>query len=100
MEKPFTEIGLDSVIGVEWIQSINKQYAINLKATCLYDYPTIRQMAGFLHKELLKNGGEMQQTAVPSEPVLSLDAILQKVKNGVLSLDEAENALSYISPSA
>src|SRR5439155_12041550 len=45
VEKPFTEMGLDSVIGVEWIDSLNKQYAIDLKATRIYDYPTIRQMA-------------------------------------------------------
>src|SRR5439155_10346450 len=54
LEKPFVEMGLDSVLGVEWIQSLNKQYASSLKATCVYDYPTIRHLAGFLEKEVLK----------------------------------------------
>jgi len=96
VEKPFTEMGLDSVIGVEWIDSLNKQYAINLKATRIYDYPTIRQMAGFLQKELLQRGEEMQQTAVQPVSILSLDDILEKVEEGVLSIDAAENVLSDI----
>jgi acyl carrier protein len=93
VEKPFTEIGLDSVIGVEWIDSLNKQYGINLKATRIYDYPTVRQMAGFLQKELLQRGEEMQQTAGQLVSILSLDDILEKVKEGVLSIDVAENVL-------
>jgi acyl carrier protein len=96
VEKPFIELGLDSVIGVEWIKSLNTQYAINLRATCVYDYPTIRQMAGFLQKELVKRGGEMQQTTVQSVSIPSLDDMLQKVKEGILSIDEAESVLSHI----
>jgi acyl transferase domain-containing protein/aryl carrier-like protein len=38
VEKPFVAMGLDSVVGVEWIQSLNKQYARNLKASSVYDY--------------------------------------------------------------
>ena len=53
-EAPFVDMGLDSVSSVEWIHSINKQYASNLTASSIYDHPTIRQLAGFLEKDLLQ----------------------------------------------
>jgi len=77
VERPFVEIGLDSVIGVEWIQSLNKEYALNIKASGVYDYPTIRHMAGFLQEELQKN----QQTPVPPTLTFLLD-------DGEASLEE------------
>ena len=50
----FVDIGLDSVSSVEWIHTINKQYASNLTASSIYDHPTIRQLASFLEKDLLQ----------------------------------------------
>src|SRR5262249_41684591 len=69
VEIPFVDMGLDSVTGVEWVQSLNKQYRSNLTASCVYDYPTIRQLARFLEKEGLTH----QRVLVPSLPILSLD---------------------------
>jgi acyl transferase domain-containing protein len=93
VEKPFGEIGLDSVIGVEWIQSLNKQYACNLKASCVYDHPTIRELAGFLQEELLKHGGGIQQTPVQSTSGLSLDDMLRQVQERNLEPEKAEQLL-------
>jgi 3-oxoacyl-(acyl-carrier-protein) synthase/acyl carrier protein len=84
LEKPFGEMGLDSVLGVEWIRSLNKQYASSLKAICVYDYPTIRQLAAFLQKEMLQQGGGIQQTSVQS---MSTDVPQQ----GTCKLEEAEH---------
>jgi len=52
---PFVDMGLDSVSSVEWVHSINQQYASNLTARSIYDHPTIRQLAGFLEKDLLQS---------------------------------------------
>ncbi|MDE1462573.1 PfaD family polyunsaturated fatty acid/polyketide biosynthesis protein [Spartinivicinus poritis] len=54
IDKPFVDMGLDSIVGVEWIQSINKTYAINLPATKVYDYPTISEFSHFLQQELTR----------------------------------------------
>jgi acyl transferase domain-containing protein/enoyl-CoA hydratase/carnithine racemase/acyl carrier protein len=67
VDKPFIELGLDSIVGVEWINDINKQYGIKLAATRLYDYPTIAALAAFLS----------QQVAVPPEPVVAPGAPAQ-----------------------
>ncbi|WP_347836767.1 phosphopantetheine-binding protein, partial [Gracilibacillus sp. JCM 18860] len=50
--KKFIELGLDSIVGVEWIKSLNKTYGIDVKATKVYDYPTIRDFAQYVSSEL------------------------------------------------
>jgi acyl transferase domain-containing protein len=92
VEKPFGEIGLDSVIGVEWVQSLNKQYASNLKASIIYDYPTIRQLADFLKKEVFK----YQQTFVQSISALSLDDVLQQLQQGTVDIEKAEQLVHQV----
>jgi len=91
VEKTFGEIGLDSVIGVEWVQSLNKQYASNLKASSIYDYPTIRQLAAFLKKEF-----KHQQTFVQSISALSLDDVLQQLQQGTVDIEKAEQLVHQV----
>ena len=52
IDKPFIEMGLDSIVGVEWVQKINKQYATNVTTTKVYDYPTITDFSEFLFGQL------------------------------------------------
>jgi 3-oxoacyl-(acyl-carrier-protein) synthase/NAD(P)-dependent dehydrogenase (short-subunit alcohol dehydrogenase family)/acyl carrier protein len=92
VEKPFVEMGLDSVVGVEWIQSLNKQYASNLKASSVYDYPTIRQLAGFLEKDLRKR----HQMPIKPLPVLSLDDVLQQLQQGAFDIGKAEQLVHQV----
>lgn len=56
VDKQFIDMGLDSIIGVEWIRALNKQYGISIPGPKVYEYPTIRKFAGFLEKELNKEG--------------------------------------------
>ena len=51
VNKLFSELGLDSIIGAEWINNINKVLGTKLSATCLYDYATIQQLAQYIVKE-------------------------------------------------
>jgi polyketide synthase PksN len=53
-DKKFVDMGLDSIVSVEWIQTLNKQYGISITAVTVYDYPTIIEFAEFLEKELDK----------------------------------------------
>jgi len=59
VEKPFNEMGLDSVIGVEWVRSINRRYGLNITATKVYDYPSIVALAGFVEAEIKKLSGAL-----------------------------------------
>ncbi|WP_455872390.1 beta-ketoacyl synthase N-terminal-like domain-containing protein [Serratia proteamaculans] len=54
-DKAFTDLGLDSIVAIEWVKSINEGYGLTLSATKLYDYPTIAKLAGFLEEEVAKS---------------------------------------------
>nr|BAP05595.1 CalG [uncultured Candidatus Entotheonella sp.] len=72
LDKPFIEMGLDSIIGVEWIQTINATYELSLPATRLYDSPNIRELADFLHEQL-QDGSQPTAVVPPNvEPVAVL----------------------------
>lgn len=52
VDKPFIDIGLDSIVGVEWVHVINKEHDLKLPASKVYDHPTVRKFAAFLAKTL------------------------------------------------
>ena len=56
-DKSFTDIGLDSIVGVEWIKIINKNLDMELSSTKIYDYATINELAKFLSKEVSSKQG-------------------------------------------
>ncbi|MDN3720415.1 type I polyketide synthase [Roseibium salinum] len=37
----FLELGLDSILAVTWIRTLNRKFAINLAATAVYAHPTV-----------------------------------------------------------
>ena len=89
VNKKFVDMGVDSIIGVEWINAVNKQYGMSITATQIYDHPTIRAFAGFLEEELGKNGrGAGSATHKSSQP-LSLDDVLLRVQQGSLKVEKA-----------
>lgn len=63
VDAKFIDLGLDSIIGVEWIRAVNKRYHISIPATKVYDYPTICEFSGYLAKEL-----EKQNLPLPGSP--------------------------------
>ncbi|MGA1867912.1 MAG: SDR family NAD(P)-dependent oxidoreductase [bacterium] len=46
--KPFIDLGIDSIVGVELIKLLNKEFNIDAKAATLYDYPTISELSDYL----------------------------------------------------
>ncbi|MFE1429889.1 SDR family NAD(P)-dependent oxidoreductase [Streptomyces fungicidicus] len=52
----FTDIGLDSIVGVEWMKAINKRYGLDLTVTRLYDHPTVVELSAYVAGELAKGG--------------------------------------------
>src|SRR5690606_14787358 len=50
--RSFTELGLDSIIGVEWVKALNKQYGTEVAAARIYDYPNIAELAVHLHEQI------------------------------------------------
>lgn len=46
--KVFIDLGLDSILGVEFTKKINETFGIDLKATKLYDYASIKALSGYI----------------------------------------------------
>ncbi|MGD8400282.1 MAG: SDR family NAD(P)-dependent oxidoreductase, partial [Bacillota bacterium] len=63
VDRKFIDLGLDSIIGVEWVRAINQQYGTAILATKVYDYPSVREFAGFMEKELAGLGAGLSPTA-------------------------------------
>jgi 2-oxoglutarate dehydrogenase complex dihydrolipoamide succinyltransferase (E2) component len=54
LDDQFTDLGLDSVSGVDWIDDINRRCGTSLMATLVYAYPSIRQLAAFLSTQQMQ----------------------------------------------
>lgn len=89
----FVDLGLDSIVGVEWIKAINETYGTDVKATKVYDYPSLREFAGYLQTEL----------SIPDRSVPSLTSnnalrdLLGQVQKGSMNIDTADRLLAQIS---
>jgi len=68
--KPFIELGLDSILVVEFVKKLNDTFRANLQATKVYDYSTVRRLAGFLGGL----AGVATPAAADSEPVFPVSA--------------------------
>nr|WP_245596147.1 acyl carrier protein [Paenibacillus taiwanensis] len=78
----FIDLGLDSIVGVEWLRAVNRQHGTAVTATKLYDYPTLREFAAYLSSQL---SGDSSQPSV--------DHVLQQVQAGKLDIQQAEQLL-------
>jgi polyketide synthase PksN len=98
--KPFVELGLDSIVAVEWMRTINKRHGLTLPATRLYDHPTIDELTAFLAKHLAseaqarttgQGNTAIQVTLQPGRVGgSSVDDILEQVYIGALDAEHAE----------
>ena len=112
-DQKFIDLGLDSIVGVEWITIINQTYELNIKATKLYDYPTLLDLAEYITQEILSTGSnELAQSnqiqtevSLPNQD-LSKDSqedirekirpILNKVANHELTIQQANQMIQKI----
>ena len=59
---PFVDLGLDSILGVEWIDMLNREYSLGMAATIVYEYPNIEALAN--HTQQLLVGKTIQTASV------------------------------------
>jgi polyketide synthase PksN len=111
IDKPFLELGLDSIVGVEWIRALNKRFNTRIGVNAVYAYPSIRAFADYLHHELGADAPAavpaatatsrepadseiVQQAAIESgSRAASLDDLLRQVQQGTIDIDSAEKVL-------
>ncbi|RDZ28510.1 SDR family NAD(P)-dependent oxidoreductase [Lysobacter silvisoli] len=49
---PFVDLGLDSISSVTWIRRINAHFGLEIEATKVYRYPTLRALAGHIGEQV------------------------------------------------
>ncbi|WP_043219901.1 type I polyketide synthase, partial [Burkholderia gladioli] len=69
-ERPFVQIGMDSIVGVEWIKGINQRYGVALKAMDVYDHPNVTSIARLVEAQLDADSPTRDATAAVAAPVV------------------------------
>ncbi|WP_238400637.1 SDR family NAD(P)-dependent oxidoreductase [Burkholderia thailandensis] len=64
----FVSLGVDSIIGVEWIDAVNRRFGVALSATTIYDHPTLSSFARHLASAAASAQASMAAAASPSAP--------------------------------
>lgn len=86
-DKSFMELGLDSIIGVEWIRKINKEYGLKISSTKIYQYPNVFEFAKYI-LELLQEEHETKETVTPNIVQAITPKEEQKEDSGLVVLTE------------
>ncbi|WP_165785572.1 acyl carrier protein, partial [Xanthomonas citri] len=56
--RPFAEMGLDSIIGVEWVRAINQRYGLQMPTAKIYDHPDLDRLAAYVATLLARHPRE------------------------------------------
>ncbi|MGH2351403.1 MAG: beta-ketoacyl reductase, partial [Chloroflexota bacterium] len=77
LHTPFRQLGVDSLLALEFRNRIEAMLGLNLPSTLVWAYPTVAKLAGHLAERL---GVAPAASAVPTEgESLSLDALFQEI---------------------
>jgi len=93
--RPFSELGVDSIVAAELIELVNVELNVNNNATLIFDHPTITLLADALSKNAYQQSATIpsletdnKQTSERNKvsPVLSFQQALTQFKTEGLEL--------------
>ncbi|BBA33898.1 hypothetical protein sS8_1944 [Methylocaldum marinum] len=65
MEKPFSDYGLDSISGIDFLGLLNQRLGTDLRITVLFDYPSVAALSDFIHDSYREQLGGSDFGRVP-----------------------------------
>ncbi|GAA2184186.1 hypothetical protein GCM10009785_31050 [Brooklawnia cerclae] len=65
-ELSFSEMGVDSISGLEIVRDLNVRHSLNLDSTVLYDFPHVTDLAGHVAEQSRSSRGTLTATAEPA----------------------------------
>ncbi|MEV6428365.1 SDR family NAD(P)-dependent oxidoreductase [Nocardia sp. NPDC051463] len=66
-DKPFSDIGFDSLGVMEFRNRLKSAVGVQLSANAMFDYPTPAELAGFLRREIVPEVGSLDRIAAEVE---------------------------------
>ncbi|WP_394537195.1 amino acid adenylation domain-containing protein [Lysobacter enzymogenes] len=94
----FVDLGMDSVMGVEWLPMIEQRLGVVLGPTKIYEYPTIRDLAA--HVLAQRPAPAPAPAADPAPASGSVDAWLQAIYDGKADPADAQDWLDALDADA
>ncbi|MFF4977435.1 phosphopantetheine-binding protein [Streptomyces sp. NPDC001083] len=100
---PFDALGLDSILAAEFLAGINRTYGLSEQTDLLYDHPDLAAMAAYVTARVTQTPVPAAGRADPASPdpaqppravEIDLNALLDAVRDEVLSIDEAAALLA------
>jgi PfaD family protein len=91
---PFVNMGLDSVVGVEWVQQINQKWGLDITAASVYDQPTLRQFAEFIYEQI------QNRVPPPPTPPRPMSPVPREAPQAEDPQTKAQAASPVVDPSA
>ena len=88
VEMNFTDMGLDSIIGVEWIRSLNKKYGTSISTAKIYQYSNLIEFAKYVLSELNKSASNADSETNIKEQKTSETVETQSVDSEQASADD------------
>lgn len=91
----FNVLGVDSILGAEFVATVNHIYALRERAVTLYDHPNLAALAAHVTSvapagaTAAAAGPAALTGAVPALGVMGLDALLDAVRDDRISVDQA-----------
>ncbi|MDJ0933254.1 SDR family NAD(P)-dependent oxidoreductase [Breoghania sp.] len=64
-EDGFLDLGLDSILAVTWIRNLNKRFEIDLPATTVYAYPTVKALTAHVAELVARKQPVAEPTRIP-----------------------------------
>jgi polyketide synthase PksN len=93
----FTLLGIDSILGAEFVESINRAYGLDERISVLYDRPDLTAMAAYIASRGRTAAAPGPRPAVAAVAPLTegeVHALLDAVRDDLLSIDEAAALLA------
>lgn len=89
-DKPFSDIGFDSLGVMEFRNRLKSAVGVELSATAMFDYPTPEALAGFLRQELVPAEDPAERIAA------EIDALARSCANAELSAPDRADIASRL----
>ena len=80
----FSEAGVESIVGVQWVRSLNARYGLTLPTTALYDAPCVLALAARVRQAI--DARHAQASAGPTAAVSPLRSCAQTRQDTAIAI--------------